>query len=37
MIEFLSIHCSQAVSTADYRQMAMESLNAQRNHYTKED
>jgi hypothetical protein len=37
MIEFLSIHCSQAVSTADYRQMAMESLNAQRKHYTKED
>ena len=43
MIEFLSQHCSQAVSTAtiangyDYRQMAMESLNAQRNHYTKED
>ena len=37
MIEFLSIHCSQAVSTSDYRQMAMESLNAQRKHYTKED
>ncbi len=37
MIEFLSTHCSQAVSTADYRQMTMESLNAQRNHYTKED
>ena len=37
MIAFISIHCSQAVSTADYRQMAMESLNAQRKHYTKED
>ena len=37
MIEFLSQHCGQAVSTADYRQMAMESLNAQRKHYTKED
>ena len=37
MIEFLSQHCSQAVSTADYKQMANESLNAQRNHYTKED
>ena len=37
MIEFLSIHCSQAVSSADYKQMAKESLNAQRKHYTKED
>lgn len=37
MIEFLSQHCGQAVSTADYRQMAMESLNAQRKHYTKGD
>jgi len=37
MIEFLSQHCGQAVSSADYKQMAMESLNAQRNHYTKED
>ena len=37
IIEFLSQHCGQAVSTADYRQMAMESLNAQRKHYTKED
>ena len=37
MIEFLSQHCSQAVSSADYKQMANESLNAQRNHYTKED
>ena len=37
MIEFLSQHCSQALSSADYKQMANESLNAQRNHYTKED
>ena len=37
MIEFLSQHCGQAVSSADYKQMAKESLNAQRNHYTKED
>jgi len=37
MIEFLSQHCGQALSTADYKQMANESLNAQRNHYTKED
>ena len=37
MIEFLSQHCSQAQSSADYKQMANESLNAQRNHYTKED
>jgi hypothetical protein len=36
MIEFLSQHCSQALSSADYKQMANESLNAQRNHYTKE-
>ena len=37
MIEFLSQHCGQAVSSADYKQMAKESLNAQRKHYTKED
>jgi hypothetical protein len=37
MIEFLSQHSSQALSSADYKQMANESLNAQRNHYTKED
>ena len=37
MIEFLSQHCGQALSSADYKQMANESLNAQRNHYTKED
>jgi len=37
MIEFLSQHCSQALSSVDYKQMAKESLNAQRNHYTKED
>jgi hypothetical protein len=37
MIEFLSQHCSQALSSADYKQMANESLNAQRNYYTKED
>ena len=37
MIEFLSQHCSQALSSADYKQLANESLNAQRNHYTKED
>ena len=37
MIEFLSQHCNQALSSADYKQMANESLNAQRNHYTKED
>ena len=37
MIEFLSQHCGQAVSSADYKQMAMESLNAQRKHYTTED
>jgi hypothetical protein len=37
MIEFLSQHCSQALSSADYEQMANESLNAQRKHYTKED
>ena len=37
MIEFLSQHCGQAVSSADYEQMANESLNAQRKHYTKED
>ena len=30
-------HCSQALSSADYKQMANESLNAQRKHYTKED
>jgi hypothetical protein len=36
MIEFLSQHCSQALSSADYKQMANESLNAQRNHYTTE-
>jgi hypothetical protein len=37
MIEFLSQHCSQALSSADYKQMTNESLNAQRKHYTKED
>ena len=37
MIEFLSQHCGQALSSADYKQMANESLNAQRKHYTKED
>jgi hypothetical protein len=37
MIEFLSKHCYQALSSADYKQRANESLNAQRNHYTKED
>jgi hypothetical protein len=37
MIEFLSQHSSQALSSADYKQLANESLNAQRNHYTKED
>ena len=37
MIEFLSQHCGQAVSSADYKQMAKESLNAQRKHYTTED
>jgi hypothetical protein len=37
MIEFLSQHCSQALSSADYKQMANESLNAQRNHYTTKD
>tara|TARA_R110000782_G_scaffold117498_1_gene207898 strand:+ start:337 stop:597 length:261 start_codon:yes stop_codon:yes gene_type:complete len=36
MIEFLSIHCRQALSSIDHKQMARESLNAQRNHYTKE-
>ena len=37
MIEFLSQHCGQALSSVDHKQMAKESLNAQRNHYTKED
>ena len=37
MIEFLSQYCGQALSSADYKQMAKESLNAQRKHYTKED
>ena len=37
MIEFLSQHSSQALSSADYKQLANESLNAQRKHYTKED
>ena len=37
MIEFLSQHCGQAVSSADYKQMANKSLNAQRKHYTTED
>jgi len=37
MIEFLSQHCTQALSTDDLKQMANESLNAQRNHYTREE
>ena len=36
VIRFLSQHCGQALSSADYKQMAKESLNAQRKHYTKE-
>ncbi len=37
VIEFLSQHCTQALSTDDLKQMANESLNAQRNHYTREE